>query len=155
MKDILTEEERQSLTFVGTTISAQIRGPEMALYVFEDAPRSSENGHPVMVDARDTLKLCALLQEARGRFELMPEYKYEGGMLTMAVRINDEGLTALRDAHEEHMNAINAWHDAIELLRQTSLSHPLREAAEHKYSDAVREAANAAALMSLEESRLG
>lgn len=76
MKDILTSEERQALTFVGTTISVQIRDGEMALHVFEDAPRSSEVGNPAIVDARDTLKLCELLREARARFALMPEHKF-------------------------------------------------------------------------------
>lgn len=76
-------------------------------------------------------------------------------MFTVAVRVRDEGLIALRNAHEEHMRNINAWHDATELLRQTPPGHPLHKAAERNYSDAVRECANAAALVSLEESKLG
>lgn len=73
---ILNREEREGLTIWGETISAQIRDGEMALCVREDAPRSTEDGRPVIVSAGDVLKLSELLSEARGRFALMPEYRF-------------------------------------------------------------------------------
>ena len=76
---ILSREEREGLTIWGDTICAQVRDGEMALNIMDDAPRSTENGNPVIVSARDVLRLYALLSEARGRFELMPEYRFERG----------------------------------------------------------------------------
>lgn len=67
ISDILTEEERGGLTIWGEAISAQIRGEErdhLALHVRDDAPRSNENGSPVLVPAGDLAKLRALLDEA-------------------------------------------------------------------------------------------
>ena len=74
---ILSREERGALTIQGDTIAAQIRDGDMALVIRENAPRSTEDGHPVIVSAKDVLRLYALLSEARGRFELMPEYRFE------------------------------------------------------------------------------
>lgn len=69
-------------------------------------------------------------------------------------KIHDEGLTALRDAHKEHLYRINGWHDATQILRETSPSHPLFDAARQNYSDAVHEVANADVMVFFEESKL-
>lgn len=70
-QDPLTFEERDSLTIHGETISAQIRhydsSESMALHIMEDAPRSSENGSPVLVSRADVDKLRELLLEADRR----------------------------------------------------------------------------------------
>ena len=66
----ITDEERGGLTVWGDTISAQIRDEHLVLHVREDAPRSTEDGHPVLVSPSDARKLRALLVEAehRGQF---------------------------------------------------------------------------------------
>ncbi len=68
-EDVLTREERGGLTIWGETISAQIREGTMALHVRDDAPRSTEDGHPVIMPQEDVAKLRALLVEAETRGE--------------------------------------------------------------------------------------
>jgi hypothetical protein len=72
-KDVLEAMERDSLTIWGEAISAQIRdfsdlpGTHLALHIKENAPRSSENGNPVIVGPGDVAKLRELLNEAAAR----------------------------------------------------------------------------------------
>lgn len=62
--DVLTYEERNGLWIKGEVISAQARHHgQLALYVRDDAPRSTEDGHPVILPAGDVQKLRALLEE--------------------------------------------------------------------------------------------
>lgn len=63
----LTDEERQGLTVWGETFSAQIRPGGMALYMRPEAPRSSEEGQPYLIEWPDVAKLHALLDEAKTR----------------------------------------------------------------------------------------
>jgi hypothetical protein len=66
-ESVLSWEERQSLTVLGDAISVQVRDDELALHVREGAPRSSEDGHPVLVGHEDMARLHALLNEAHNR----------------------------------------------------------------------------------------
>lgn len=63
----LTMEERDSMTIWAETSSAQIRPGWMALYMRPEAPRSTENGQPYLIERADLAKLHALLDEAHTR----------------------------------------------------------------------------------------
>jgi hypothetical protein len=65
--DALTPEERESMTVWGETFSAQIRPGGMALYMRPEAPRSTENGRPYLLEWQDVAKLQELLNEASRR----------------------------------------------------------------------------------------
>lgn len=66
--DVLTFEERGGMTIWGEAISAQVRDHgQLALYIRDDAPRSTEDDHPAILPAGDVNKLRALLEEARQR----------------------------------------------------------------------------------------
>ena len=76
---MIDEQERESLTIWGKTLSAQMRQyskivdwetyetgnpyPVMMLHIMEGAKRGPENGHPVEVPLNDILKLGDLLNE--------------------------------------------------------------------------------------------
>lgn len=64
---VLTAEERQSLTVHGDAFAAQYRGGSVALHIRDDAPRSSEDGRPVMLTSADVEQLYALLTACRER----------------------------------------------------------------------------------------
>ena len=63
-KTALTDQERESLTTWGETFSAQIRPGGMALYMRPEAPRSTEDGQPYLIEWADIAKLRALLDAA-------------------------------------------------------------------------------------------
>jgi hypothetical protein len=63
----ITKQERQSLTVWGETFSAQIRPGGMALYIRPEAPRSTEEGRPFLLEHADVAKLRELLNEAGDR----------------------------------------------------------------------------------------
>jgi hypothetical protein len=67
MSENITDQERQSLTVWGETFSAQIRPGGMAFYVRPEAPRSTEDGRPVLMEWHDVAKLRELLNEAATR----------------------------------------------------------------------------------------
>jgi hypothetical protein len=67
VNEIITDQERQSLTVWGETFSAQIRPGGMALYMQPTAPRSNEDGKPYLMEHADVAKLRALLDEAATR----------------------------------------------------------------------------------------
>jgi hypothetical protein len=67
MGDPITPEERMGLTVWGETFSAQIRPGGMALYMRPEAPRSTEDGQPYLLEWPDVAKLRALLNEAEER----------------------------------------------------------------------------------------
>lgn len=66
--DVLSFMERDSLTVWGDAFSAQSRDRgELALHIMEDAPRSTEDDHPVLLGPKDVAKLRALLNEIEAR----------------------------------------------------------------------------------------
>jgi hypothetical protein len=72
--DPLEPMERDGLTIWGETISAQARDYgdppvkwSLALHIRDDAPRGSEDGHPVEVPPGDVEKLRELLNEMAAR----------------------------------------------------------------------------------------
>ena len=67
MTDPITPQERESLTVWGETFSAQIRPGGMALYMRPEAPRSTEDGKPFLIEWHDVAKLRELLNEAAAR----------------------------------------------------------------------------------------
>lgn len=64
---MISPQEQQSMTVYGETFSAQIRDNTMAFHFMEDAPRSTEDGHPVIMPPHDVIKLRMLLEEAQRR----------------------------------------------------------------------------------------
>lgn len=65
VEEQLTPEERQSLTVHGDAFAAQYRGGSLALHIRDDAPHSSEDGHPVILPRADVERLYALLDACR------------------------------------------------------------------------------------------
>ncbi|WP_068059191.1 hypothetical protein [Nocardia xishanensis] len=74
MTDSMNEHLHDTLTIYGETISAQIRDytPEtkLVLHVRDDAPRSTENGHPYELPIGDAVLLRDVLNAATERGEL-------------------------------------------------------------------------------------
>lgn len=59
-----------SLTIWTPTISMQVRDADVALHVMEGAPRSAENGHPVLIPKDEARRIRDLLNMATARAEL-------------------------------------------------------------------------------------
>lgn len=76
MNEYLSYEEEMGLTVLGPNIAFQVRGfpnaggeEALALIVHEDATRSSEDGHPVLITQEEAYKLREVLNEAMVRFD--------------------------------------------------------------------------------------
>lgn len=60
----------EGLTVWTSTVSMQVRDHQVALHVREDAPRSSEDGHPVLMTVEDAIRMRDLLNVATARGQL-------------------------------------------------------------------------------------
>lgn len=91
---------RESLTVWGPRISAQVRIATMHLHHYEDAPRSTEHGHPWVLETLDMVLLRDLLNAATARGELP---RPEGGAAEDAYSIGHRPsfVNQIREAYAQ------------------------------------------------------